>query len=84
MTDKGIDETRNDFLYFDDGSGVIDGSLRSDGQPRVGVRATINYVSPDIGSYVKVTGVSSVQMVNGVPQRRILPRGAIDVRVTGG
>jgi len=81
VTDRGIDEQGNDFFYFDDGSGIWDGSYKSNGERRLGVRAVINYVYPDIGSYVRVQGVSGVQIVNGTPQRRILPRGALDVRV---
>lgn len=80
VTDRGIDEIGNDFFYFDDGAGIWDGSYRSDGQPRFGIRATINYVYPEIGSFVRVTGCAGIQMIDGVPQRRILPRGALDVR----
>ncbi len=80
MTDQGTDETGQDFFYVDDGSGVWDGSYKGDGQRRLGVRVTISYVYPGVGNYVKVTGVSSVQMIDGAPQRRLLPRVASDVR----
>lgn len=80
VTDRGIDEYGLDYFYVDDGSGVWDGTYLPDGSRRLGVRTTISYVYPEIGSYVRVTGVSSVQVINGLPQRRLLPRTASDVR----
>ena len=81
VTDRGIDENGLNFFYVDDGSGIWDGSYGTDGHKRTGLRAIINYVNPGIGSFVRVTGVSSVQYIDGCLQRRILPRGALDVRV---
>lgn len=81
VTSKGTDELGNEFFYVDDGSNIWDGSYTSSGDKRIGIRTVISYVSLDIGSYVRVTGISGIQMVNDVPQRRILPRGAYDVRV---
>jgi len=80
VTDRGTDESGLDYFYVDDGSGVWDGTYLPDGSRRLGVRVTISYVYPEIGSYVRVTGVSSVQMINGTPRRRVLPRSASDVR----
>jgi len=80
VIDKGMDNNGNDFFYLDDGSGMWDGGYLPGGAKRTGVRATINYVSPPIGSYQRVTGVSSVEILNGAPQRRLLPRGPLDVR----
>jgi|GEM_PF-201590 len=81
VTDRGTDGAGYDFFYVDDGSGVWDGTYRGDGQRRLGVRVTISYVYPDVGSFVRVTGVSSVQTIDGAPRKRLLPRGASDVRV---
>lgn len=80
VTDRGTDELGLDYFYVDDGSGVWDGTYLPDGSRRLGVRVSISYVYPEIGSYVRVTGVSSVQVINGAPRRRLLPRTAADIR----
>jgi len=80
VTDKGTDELGNDFFYIDDGSGIWDGSYNGSGGKRLGVRVVTSYSYPNTGTFLRVTGVSGVQMINGTPQRRILPRSAMDVR----
>jgi len=66
------------YMYIDDGSGVPDGY----GYPglRVDISGLSGYTPPDVGSYVRVTGISATSSIGGKVQRRVKVRSSADVQ----
>ena len=69
-----------------DGSGYFvldDGDLINDASGAQGVRVLLHGLTdPGYGTFVTVTGVSTLKTVNGVTYRCILPRTQADLQVT--
>ncbi len=69
-----------------DGSGycvVDDGDLINDASGAQGVRVLLQGLTdPGFGTFVTVTGISSLKTINGVTYRCILPRTQADLQVT--
>jgi hypothetical protein len=73
---SGADYDGKKYLFIDDGSGVMSWYRASDGtyHQAVGVKVEINDATLTVGSYVAAEGISSIEIVNGDYQRRILAR----------
>jgi len=69
-----ISDPQNRFFYFDDGSGLQDGSGRAGVRVRIGANT-----EPAVGSLVKVTGVVELETIGGNTAPVILARDAADV-----
>jgi hypothetical protein len=63
------------FCYIDDGSALLDGS----GYTGVKVDSTRFTTPPGFNTYVKITGISAVELQGGIPIRLIRPRGDSDL-----
>ena len=64
------------YLFIDDGGGIVSWYRAQDGsyQQVDGVKVEVNDSSIAEDDYITVRGVSSIELVNGVYQRRLLPR----------
>lgn len=80
VTASGTDSVAGAFFYMDDGSHLSDGSI-VDGNPALGVRVYSSLMFPPVGKLVAVTGVSSIERINGLSRPRILTRLPADVIV---
>ena len=69
------------YMYIDDGSKLRDGYTGGYYGVRVDISGLSGYTPPSVGSYVKVTGISTTSMISGKAQRRVKVRSASDIRV---
>jgi hypothetical protein len=65
------------YLYIDDGSGIVDGYGYTG--LRVDIYGLTGYTPPEVGSYVRVTGISCTSTISGKIQRRLKARCATDI-----
>ena len=74
--DNGGDFYGAYYLFIDDGSGIISWHRAKDGsyQQVNGVKVEVNDPSIAFGSFVIARGISSIELVNGRYQPRLLPR----------
>lgn len=74
--DAGGDYNGLYYLFIDDGSGITNYYKANDGsyQQVSGVKVEVNDPSITFGSYVIARGISSIELVNGRYQPRLLPR----------
>lgn len=68
------------YFYIDDGSGLHDGSGNTG--VRVDVSGAAGLEAPQVGDYVRVTGISTTVLVKGRLQRNVMVRSSGDVTVT--
>jgi len=67
------------YIYIDDGSGLQDGYGYKG--LRVDISGLSGYTPPGVGSYVRVTGISSTSLLSGKVQRRLKVRNSSDINV---
>ncbi|MDO8588864.1 MAG: VCBS repeat-containing protein [Armatimonadota bacterium] len=67
------------YLFIDDGAGTVSWYRASDGVWRqaLGVKVQANDAGISAGDYVTARGISSIELVNGAYQRRLLPRAGL-------
>ena len=70
------DFNNNKYIFIDDGSGTISYYRDKDGTYKsvTGVKVEVNDTSITTNHFVVATGISSIELINGIYQKRILPR----------
>ena len=70
------DYYNNKYIFIDDGSGIISYYRAKNGSYTAvnGVKVEINSSSIAVDDYIVATGISSIELINGTYQKRILPR----------
>ena len=70
------DYSNNKYIFIDDGSGTISYYRDKDGTYKsvTGVKVEVNDTSITTNHFVVATGISSIELINGIYQKRILPR----------
>lgn len=79
VTFASVDEQNRAFTYINDGSDLFDGNIYSAIGLRVDIPFSVGF--PAIGTFLDVTGVSSIVQIEGINQPRLRVRDSDDVIV---